>query len=59
MRPYGLVLGILLVVVGCVWIGQGTGHIAGSFMTGVAFWAYVGAVAVVAGAATLAAALRR
>jgi hypothetical protein len=34
-------------MVGLVWIGQGTGKIAGSAMSGVSFWAVVGIVFVV------------
>ena len=59
MRPYAIVFGVLLLAVGAVWIGQGTGHIPGSFMTGVAFWAYAGGVCVLLGAGALVAALRR
>ena len=32
-----------------LWIGQGTGRIKGSFMTGEVFWAEVGALCLVAG----------
>lgn len=45
------VVAIILVVVGLVFVGQGLGFIPGSFMTGDPFWAIVGAVAIVAGAA--------
>ena len=44
-------LGILCVLVGLVWIGQGTNLIPGSFMTGQMQWAVFGAVALVVGAA--------
>jgi peptidoglycan/LPS O-acetylase OafA/YrhL len=43
------VLGALLVLVGLVWIGQGTTLIQGSSMTGSTFWAVTGAVCFVAG----------
>jgi hypothetical protein len=43
------VVGAVLFLTGAVWIGQGTGLITGSFMTGSAFWAIVGAHCVVAG----------
>ena len=43
------VLGVLLVLTGAVWIGQGTNIIQGSSMTGSAFWAIVGGLCVVAG----------
>jgi hypothetical protein len=44
---------IALVVVGGVWFFQGVGVIHGSFMTGEALWAVIGAVCVVAGVALL------
>ena len=42
-------VGALLCVTGAVWIGQGTGLLQGSSMTGSTFWAVMGAVCVVAG----------
>jgi hypothetical protein len=47
------VLGSLLVITGAVWLGQGLDVIQGSFMTGSAFWAVVGACCVVCGLALL------
>jgi hypothetical protein len=44
MRPTRLVLAAVLALVGIIWLGQGLGFIAGSFMTGSLFWAAVGAV---------------
>ena len=49
LRAAGVVFGVLLAAVGLVWIGQGTGRIKGSFMTGEVFWAEVGALCLVAG----------
>ena len=46
-----LVGGVVLLLLGLVWLGQGLGFIRGSFMTGQAMWAIIGAVLVVAGAA--------
>jgi hypothetical protein len=46
-------IAIVLVVVGVVWFFQGVGVIEGSFMTGEALWAVIGAVCVVAGLALL------
>jgi hypothetical protein len=37
-----MVLGVLLILVGAVWFGQGIGVIGGSFMTGNALWAVIG-----------------
>jgi hypothetical protein len=42
----------VLALVGILWLGQGLGFIAGSFMTGSLFWAAVGAV-LLAGAVLL------
>jgi hypothetical protein len=42
------ILGAVLFFTGVVWIGQGLGWIAGSFMTGSTFWAVTGGVCVVA-----------
>jgi hypothetical protein len=44
---------IVLIIVGVVWIFQGIGVLEGSFMTGEALWAVIGAVCVVAGVALL------
>jgi hypothetical protein len=51
-------LGILLVLVGLVWIGQGLGYVRGSFMTGAALWAWIGAGTAVAGLALISLSLR-
>ena len=39
-----------MLVVGGTWLLQGVGVLPGSFMTGQAFWAVVGALVLVAGA---------
>jgi len=39
--------GVVLLLLGLVWLGQGLGFIRGSFMTGQAMWAIIGAVLVV------------
>ncbi len=44
-----MVIGVLAIVVGLVWTGQGVGWIGGSFMTGEVLWALVGPVVVVVG----------
>jgi hypothetical protein len=50
----------VVVLVGLVWIGQGTGILQGSsFMVGDPFWAVAGLVLVVAGAVFAALTLRR
>ena len=50
--------GILLLVLGLDWTGQGAGLIRGSFMTGSGFWLAIGIVCLLAGAALSAYALR-
>jgi len=42
-----LIAGILVGLLGIVWLGQGVGLIRGSFMTGQAMWAIIGAVLIV------------
>ena len=49
-----LVAGVVLVVIGAVWFGQGVGAIGGSFMTGEVLWAVIGAIAVFFGVSLLA-----
>jgi len=48
-----LIIGVVLVLTGIVWVGQGIGTIGGSFMTGDPLWAVIGAVCVFIGAALL------
>ncbi len=46
-----LIVAVVLILVGLVWMGQGTGVIGGSgFMTDDMRWAAIGAVVFVAGA---------
>jgi len=54
-----MVLGVLLVLIGCVWILQGINVLPGSFMTGQMQWAVYGAVAVVIGALLIVASRRK
>jgi hypothetical protein len=53
VRASAVVLGGILVLVGLVWIGQGLGYVKGSFMTGAALWAWIGAVTAIAGVAVI------
>ncbi|MDI5967471.1 hypothetical protein POF50_002650 [Streptomyces sp. SL13] len=48
------IVGLVLCAVGGLWIGQGTGAIQGSMMSGRGQYAVLGAVVVVAGLALLA-----
>lgn len=51
MRTSRLLAAVVLALVGLVWVGQGTGIVGGSAMTGNSFWAVVGVVLLVAAAA--------
>jgi hypothetical protein len=48
-----------LIVTGIVWIFQGVGLLKGSFMTGQAFWGWMGVLALLAGIPVLIRGLRR
>ena len=58
MRWVLLILGGLMVLMGGVWTLQGVGVLPGSFTTGQTFWAVVGLLTLVAGAALCYAAAR-
>jgi hypothetical protein len=45
------IFGILMVLMGVVWTGQGMGYIEGSFMTGSTTWAVIGPIVAAAGLA--------
>jgi hypothetical protein len=45
-----LIVGILLGLVGLVWLGQGLNLIKGSMMTGQAQWAVIGVVLIIVAA---------
>jgi hypothetical protein len=50
MRWLRGIVGVVLVLLGLVWIGQGSGLITGSSMTGQATWLIIGLVGLVIGA---------
>ena len=52
-------LGVLLLLLGALWLLQGVGVIPGSFMTGQTQWAVYGAIAAVTGLGLLILARRR
>ena len=58
MRATLAVLGVLLILIGLVWIGQGLGFVKGSFMTGAMLWAWIGAGTALVGAGLVSAATR-
>jgi hypothetical protein len=52
MRLALVIVGVLFILAGAVWIGQGTGYFpypASSFMINDRTWAYIGAAALVLG----------
>jgi MYXO-CTERM domain-containing protein len=59
MRISLMVLGILCLLVGCVWLLQGINMLRGSFMSGQPKWALCGALLVVVGLGLLVASRRR
>ena len=44
-----MIVGVLVLLTGLVWVGQGLGYIKGSFMTGDMKWFWIGCVLVAAG----------
>jgi hypothetical protein len=59
MRIVSIVIGLVGLLVGAVWIGQGAGVIAGSFMTGQRLWLLIGIVVALIGIALVVGGLRR
>ncbi len=47
------IVGLILVIVGCIWFLQGIGVLPGSFMSGQIRWAFYGGIAVGAGISIL------
>ena len=52
-------LGVLLLLLGALWLLQGVGILPGSFMTGQTQWAIYGAIAAITGVGLLVLARRR
>jgi hypothetical protein len=57
LRTRGIV-GIVLLVIGVVWIAQGSGALGGSFMSGEAVWLVIGVIVGLFGLALLLGAVR-
>ena len=53
MKIAGNVFGVILILVGCIWVLQGVNILPGSFMTGQMKWAVYGGIAAAAGVALL------
>jgi hypothetical protein len=58
MRMPLRVVGIIMLLLGGLWILQGIGMVGGSFMTGSSFWAITGTIVAIAGAVSLFLSLR-
>lgn len=58
MKIAAKALGVILILIGGVWILQGINVLPGSFMTGQTQWAVYGAIAVVVGVVLLVASRR-
>ena len=43
------IAGVVCILIGLVWVGQGTNFLPGSFMSGQTQWAIIGATLVVVG----------
>lgn len=57
-RTLKLVVGVVLILVGVVWTLQGLDVLGGSGMSGNAFWAVVGPIVALGGAALVVSGLR-
>lgn len=49
-RVWLSILGVVLVLIGGVWLFQGVGVIGGSFMTGEPLWVVIGGIVALGGA---------
>ena len=59
MRIASTVVGVLCLLVGCIWFLQGINVLPGSFMTGQTKWATYGGLLFIVGVVLLAVARRR
>jgi hypothetical protein len=59
MRWIPMIVGIVLILLGGLWLLQGVGILGGSVMTGQTFWAIVGLILLIGGIALCAFGLRR
>jgi len=49
MRQFLTIVGIVMILIGGLWILQGANIVGGSVMTGETHWVFIGAVVVAAG----------
>jgi len=59
MRIASTVVGVLCLLIGCIWFLQGINVLPGSFMTGQTKWAVYGALLFIVGLGVLVVANRR
>lgn len=59
MKLIRTIVGAVLILLGLVWILQGSGKLGGSFMTGQSQWLYIGIVVALVGAGTIFTTYRR
>ncbi|MCW2739123.1 hypothetical protein [Nocardioides sp.] len=59
MRPLGVALGAIMLLMGAVWTFQGLGYIEGSPMTDQTLWAVLGPILAGLGVALILVAVRR
>jgi hypothetical protein len=55
----GVVIGVVALVIGLLWVGQGLGFIGGSVMSGARQWFYIGLVLALVGVVLLVRSARR
>jgi hypothetical protein len=53
MRIAGTIVSIILILLGGLWVGQGSNMIGGSVMSGQSQWLYIGIVVLIVGLAGL------
>ena len=53
MRIVGNIVGIILILMGALWIAQGSNLMAGSAMSGQTMWLWIGVVAAILGVVAL------
>ena len=58
-RTASTAIGVVALLVGLLWIGQGLGYLPGSFMTGASAWFWIGLVVAVVGVVLLVRGVRR
>lgn len=51
LNPWMMAGGVIIMLIGVVWFFQGIGSLAGSPMTGVIIWSYLGAILLILGIA--------